>query len=266
MEWNFDKLGKTLSQAGKEVSEKVKETAGMVQLRQKAAAAEAEAEELFREIGRLFYEQHREEAGEDLADLIAGVDEAKSKAAAVKAQIARIRGTKICPECGAEIEYTALYCSHCGTLVPIPEEPEEEPEEAAEEAAPEEEACCEEAAEEACCEEAQEEACCEGAQEEACCEKPAEEACCEAQVEAEACEAADKAGDIAEEVKEKVDEAAEKAEAIAGDVKEEAEKAVEQVAETAEKVMDSAQEMAKEAWMKAGNFFSNVKDKFKSED
>ena len=144
MEWNFDKLGKTLSQAGKEVSEKVKETAGIVQLKQRASAAESEADNLFKEIGRLFFEQHAEDAGEEFAELFAGVKAAKEKAAAAQAALLKIRGTKVCPECGAEIEYSAQFCSHCGTAVPVPEEPAEAPAETEEadefeDAVPEEE-------------------------------------------------------------------------------------------------------------------------------
>ena len=262
MAWDPEKIGKKLTRAGQGFGEKVKETAGVVQLRQKKLSAENELEDLFAEIGKAYYESHKEEDGGELAELFSKVAAVTARINLLQDELTQLRGTKICPQCGAELALDAAFCSKCGAEAAMPAPAEEAP--AEEEEAPAEEPAAEEDAGDDFAAEAEEaaECVCETAEE-------AAECACETAEEAAEC-ACETAEDAAEEAAEAAEEAAEAAQDKLEEAAEDAQKKAEAFAETAEKAAEkavkTAQDLAKEAWVHGSGFVSGLKDRFHSED
>ena len=193
MDW--EKLGSRITRRGKKVTGRVREAADVISLRQKKASAEAKLYDAYADVGRQYFLEYE---GEDLTPemqaIFSRIEGLEADIAEYEKTILVRRGVKACPECGAEMELAAYFCSHCGSPLPV-EEPEEEEEgeeeltcdPVCEEEAETGEAC--EAAEDVCeaVQEAAEEVC--GAAEDACeAVKEAVEEVCEAAEEAEPAE------------------------------------------------------------------------------
>ena len=177
MDWN--QITQAIQGLSKDVSGKVKETADVLKLRQKASVEKQRIRDAYEEIGRLYFKEcEGKEVAPEYQQFFDTIAEASAAVAEFKSKIEELRNTKTCPECGAEMDKEAAFCAKCGAKMPEPE-PEEKGEcEAVEADFCEVEEC--EAAEEAE-DEATEEAECEAeaADAKAACE-------CEAAEEAEA--------------------------------------------------------------------------------
>ena len=177
MDWN--QITQAIQGLSKDVSGKVKETADVLKLRQKASVEKQRIRDAYEEIGRLYFKEcEGKEVAPEYQEFSDTIAEASAAVAEFKSKIEELRNTKTCPECGAEMDKEAAFCAKCGAKMPEPE-PEEKGEcEAVEADFCEVEEC--EAAEEAE-DEATEEAECEAeaADAKAACE-------CEAAEEAEA--------------------------------------------------------------------------------
>ncbi|MBR4721164.1 MAG: zinc ribbon domain-containing protein [Clostridia bacterium] len=78
--------------------------------------AESKVNKLYAKIGEVIYQQYKngEEfdgaIGEDLIE----IDRFKEEAEDLKAQIAALKSTAPCPECGQQNDKSSEYCSKCG--------------------------------------------------------------------------------------------------------------------------------------------------------
>jgi len=179
MDWN--QITQAIQGLSKDVSGKVKETADVLKLRQKASVEKQRIRDAYEEIGRLYFKEcEGKEVAPEYQEFFDTIAEASAAVAEFKSKIEELRNTKTCPECGAEMDKEAAFCAKCGAKMP---EPEPEPEEKGECEAVEADFCeveeCE-AAEEAEGEATEEAECeAEAADAKAACE-------CEAAEEAEA--------------------------------------------------------------------------------
>ena len=112
MDW--DQIGQKITGFGKDVSDKVKETAEMVRLRQRICAEEDKLADAYRSIGKLYYEKHEGEIDEDYMPHFEHVGEAKAAIEEFQGQLNELKKTQICPECGAAVDENASFCSKCG--------------------------------------------------------------------------------------------------------------------------------------------------------
>ncbi len=123
----IEKMGDTLFNMGKDVSQKAKDMSGIAKLKLNIRAKEDFVKAQYMEIGKAYYERHRgeETPEQERFDLI---DEALEAIEEMEMQILELKGARKCPGCGAETSDTAEYCSVCGTKlsVVVEEEPEEE--------------------------------------------------------------------------------------------------------------------------------------------
>lgn len=113
----FDKMGEKLVSTGAEVSKKAKEVSAVISLKNKIHAEENKISEIYRSIGEKYFLAHQEYEGDIYADDIASVFAAKAGIETMKEQIKEIKGTEICPECGAEVESDAAFCFKCGAKI-----------------------------------------------------------------------------------------------------------------------------------------------------
>ena len=86
----------------------------------KAIAAEEQNINLaFQRMGQTYFAAHRNDPEDSQKASIQAVLDAMQRASAYKDQINVLRGIAICPNCKAEVDITAAFCSHCGGRMPV---------------------------------------------------------------------------------------------------------------------------------------------------
>lgn len=118
----FSKLGDTISATGKDVSRKAKDLTGLAKLNMDVRTKEEYILRQYQEIGKQYYEQHKEDAEPAFAE-IALIKEALEEIEALKSEIADLKGLKRCQSCGTALNVDDVFCKKCGAKY---EEPEKE--------------------------------------------------------------------------------------------------------------------------------------------
>ena len=119
----FDKLGETLMTAGRDVSQKAKELSGAAKLNLDIKAKEDFVQKQYAEIGRQYYEAHKDDASTEF-EQFASIREALESIEQMKKDLLELKGAKACPQCGAKMSENAAFCSECGASLTPAEEPE----------------------------------------------------------------------------------------------------------------------------------------------
>lgn len=148
----FDDLSKKLTQAGQATIQKTKEIADITRINSNISDEEKRINNFYTEIGKLYVSLHSEDFENDFTSMFDGINAAQAKIKELKKELEQIKGVKKCPNCGAEVNNEAVFCSGCGGKMPQEEqEAGEEPAvaEAATEKAAAGEVIIEEKAEEA---------------------------------------------------------------------------------------------------------------------
>ncbi len=109
----FSKLGETISETGKDVSQKVSDLTGMAKLNFEIRGREEFVQKQYTQIGKQYYELHKDDL-EPLFEEIKLITESLAEITDLKAQVAELKGKKRCPACGAVNEKGAIYCNKCG--------------------------------------------------------------------------------------------------------------------------------------------------------
>ena len=104
----FDKLSESLVSAGKDVSQKAKDVSEIAKLK-------LDIKSNYEELGRSYYEKHKDEEECEEAEQFFLIREAVEEIERMKAEVLRIQGSAECPKCGAKMPEGAVYCSNCGT-------------------------------------------------------------------------------------------------------------------------------------------------------
>lgn len=110
----FSKLGETLSEAGKDVSQKAKDLTGIAKLNMDIKAKEDYMNKQYAAIGRQYYELHKEDE-EPLFEEMVLIREAAEDIQRMQQEMAELKGMKMCPVCEAAMEQEAQFCPKCGT-------------------------------------------------------------------------------------------------------------------------------------------------------
>lgn len=118
----FSKLGDTISATGRDVSKKARDLTGIAKLNMDVRAKEEYVLRQYAEIGKQYFEQHKEDAEPDFAE-IKLIKEALEEIEALKSEIADLKGLKKCQSCGAALNVEDAFCKKCGAKY---EEPEKE--------------------------------------------------------------------------------------------------------------------------------------------
>ncbi len=106
----FGKLGDTIVSGGKAVGDKAKELSDAAKIQIDIKKNEDILTEEFAKIGKKYYEEHKDSEPTEFQTIAA----TERQIAHLKQQLQDIKGTKICPACGAENPADATFCSKCG--------------------------------------------------------------------------------------------------------------------------------------------------------
>lgn len=121
----IDTIVKTISGVSQTTIKKGKDVKNIAKLNLTISDEERKIDRNYMEIGRLFYEMHKDDCEKEFAELIVSIDESKEKIKQCNEEIKELKGIIKCPGCDAEIMGNLAYCPHCGFKIEQ-EEPEEE--------------------------------------------------------------------------------------------------------------------------------------------
>lgn len=116
----FDDLGKKLTQAGQDVAQQTKIFAETTRLNSCISDEEKQIESLYRQIGKQYFEENKDNASASYRDLILNIRDAQDRIAQYGEQVRQVRGVKLCPSCGAEVAIQSAFCNVCGVNIPVP--------------------------------------------------------------------------------------------------------------------------------------------------
>lgn len=119
----FSKLGETLSEAGRDVSQKAKDLTESTKMNLDIHSKEEYINRQYTLMGKKYFELHENDE-EPLFEEIALIREAKEEIARMQEQLAEKKGMKRCPSCQAVMAQDAQFCPSCGKKYETPFEEE----------------------------------------------------------------------------------------------------------------------------------------------
>ena len=123
MNEELDRVCEELANVGSEIAKVTKDATENAGLHAQVVSEEAKIREQYRVIGEIFYNEcegnaeRMELLSDAYREAFEKISVSKWKIDNAKETIAKNKGTACCPECGANIEKTAMYCSKCGKKV-----------------------------------------------------------------------------------------------------------------------------------------------------
>ncbi len=138
----FKKIGDTITETGKTVGEKTKQVGNTAKLNARIISAERSISDNYTIIGKYYYEKHKNEPDEDIAETVNAVTASIEAIESYKSELLAIKGLVKCQNCGNECPCENSFCGKCGAAIEKPEPEDTEMQET-------EELTADEAAEEA---------------------------------------------------------------------------------------------------------------------
>lgn len=122
----FNDFGKKISSGSQEAIAKAKDFADVAKLNSNISDEERRINANFTEIGKMYFESHKDDFDEMFADQFTSIKECQEKIKDLQRQITAIKGVVKCPNCGAEVAKDSAFCPSCGTAIPKEEPVAEE--------------------------------------------------------------------------------------------------------------------------------------------
>lgn len=113
----FERIGKGVADMGQGVAQQTKNFAEVNRINGLIADMKQRETALICEIGRAYYELHKDEAGSEFADKLSRLREMEIQLEMWNEQIKQLRGVIKCRNCGANIQKGMQFCSACGMKV-----------------------------------------------------------------------------------------------------------------------------------------------------
>ncbi|QSX05493.1 zinc ribbon domain-containing protein [Sedimentibacter sp. zth1] len=101
----------------KQRNSKNKNNGDIEKLEEKILQEQQEIEEIYNQIGKVYYEWHRSDNDDRLVPLCNVVKESNRIIALCEKQILFLQGIKLCENCNAQLSLDSLFCNKCGVKV-----------------------------------------------------------------------------------------------------------------------------------------------------
>lgn len=124
----FNRAKVSLSAAGKGFSQKANDVSGLAKMTLKMKDEEKQLDTAIRELGTQLYNTKNAEAKAMFPELTEKIAFLYAELEKDRIELAFLKGKKICPNCGAELDMEVQCCTECGINVehverPRPQEP-----------------------------------------------------------------------------------------------------------------------------------------------
>lgn len=110
----FNKAKDSITSAGKGLTQKASNMTGLAKTQAKLKDEEKQLDESLRELGRLFYDNLNEDTRRQFPELTQKIDNLYQQIKEDKIEIVFLKGKKVCPNCGDELEIEVAHCPSCG--------------------------------------------------------------------------------------------------------------------------------------------------------
>lgn len=110
----WEQIGKKITDAGQGVAQQTKNLADIAKLNSAIYEKEKRIASLYSEIGKAYYENHKDDAAAEEASSISELNKLFAEVKQHKSEIGRIKGVEKCPHCGAEVAHGSAFCNSCG--------------------------------------------------------------------------------------------------------------------------------------------------------
>ena len=114
----FDEIGKKITDGGQKAAEQARIFAEVNRLNGQVSEQERLIAQLYTQIGKDYYEAHKEDSEECVRSSVEGISIARKKIEELKVQIIAVKGAVTCPKCGTEISKGTVFCPQCGEKIP----------------------------------------------------------------------------------------------------------------------------------------------------
>ena len=124
----FKKVGETITETGKSVSEKTKQVGNVAKLNAKIIASEHSISENYVILGKYYYDNYKNNPDEAVAETVNSVTASIDTIEEMRTQLLAAKGLVKCVQCGASCPSEDDFCGKCGAKLVKPEPPVEEEE------------------------------------------------------------------------------------------------------------------------------------------
>ncbi|MCL1949159.1 MAG: zinc ribbon domain-containing protein [Turicibacter sp.] len=107
-------VGQKLTKTGQGAIDKTKNFAEVSRLNLKLAEEEQQLEDLYANLGRLFYKVNQQNPDFIYREMFGAIEGSQKNADFLKEAIIALKGTRSCPQCKEEAMPGAAYCAKCG--------------------------------------------------------------------------------------------------------------------------------------------------------
>lgn len=116
----FEQLGKKINDASDSLKQKTQTFTEVNSLEKQVNANQSVVQNMYTEIGRAYYEAHKNDAQNAYADQCRVITDALNQIAQLQDQIRMKKGIQLCPNCGAQLAPGSMFCAGCGAQVAQP--------------------------------------------------------------------------------------------------------------------------------------------------
>ena len=112
----LDKLQDVMIVAGREVESTAKKLTEKAKLKYEIHTREGYLNELYIELGKKYYTEHKDDAEEDseAGESFTEIDNLLDELRDLRAELEELKGVRHCERCGAQVPKDADYCNKCG--------------------------------------------------------------------------------------------------------------------------------------------------------
>lgn len=121
----FGKVGDSITATSKGVADKAKSASEINGMKKQIQQEEQKVLKYYQTIGQRYYDENAENPNAKYYDIMCEIKQISERNERLKFKINQIRGIKVCPNCGAEINNDFIFCGICGTKLPEPPKEDE---------------------------------------------------------------------------------------------------------------------------------------------
>ena len=113
----FNKAKESLSAAGKGFTQRASDVSGLAKITMKIKEEEKQLDQSLKELGALLFNQYNPEAQQLFPQETENIRQLYAALKQDREEMAYLKGKKICPNCGEELDGDVQRCTSCGRNV-----------------------------------------------------------------------------------------------------------------------------------------------------